>query len=158
MKKVRHIVAASMIGMSLIATAPVMAKQHGGEGHSEQHGERHKGKRMERMLDAVAATEQQKQDIQQIHSDRKAGMKDLLEQMKALRDDQKTLDPRAENYDELSGSIAARKGQLIEAMSLWTSETKKQVALVLTQEQVAKLQDLRDERGERRGKKHMKRD
>lgn len=158
MKNVKAILAASMIGISLIATAPVIAKQYDGGGHSEQHGERHKGKRMEKMLDAVGATEQQKSDIKQIHSDRTAGMKDLREQMKALRDEQKALDPRADNYDQLVGSIAVRKGQLVEAKSLWTSETKKQVALVLTEDQVAALKTLREERGERRGKKRKQRD
>lgn len=149
MKNLKTILAASIVGLTVLTAAPVIAKP-GGHGHQgEHHGER-QAKRMGKMLDAVGASEQQKADIKQVYSDRKAGLKDLKEQSKALRKEAKTLDPRAADYDQQVGSLATRKGQLVEAKTLWKSETRKQVALILTADQVAQMKELREERGEMR--------
>lgn len=157
MKNLKAVLAAAVVGLSLVSPAPVIAKAHGEQAH---HGERH-AKRIGKMLDAVGASEQQKEDIKQVFLDRKAGMKDLKEKMKALREEEKALDARASNYDQQVGSLATRKGQLVEAKTLWKSETRKQVALILTAEQAAQMKELREQRSEmrreHRGEKREKR-
>jgi protein CpxP len=146
MKNIKTLLAASIVGLSLITAAPVIAKQNNGHSH---RGEHH-AHRMEKLFDEIGVSEQQKADIKQVFQDRKAGMKDLKEQMKALRDEEKSLDERAADYDQKVASLATRKGQLAEANSLWKGETRKQVALILTAEQASEMTALREERGEKR--------
>jgi Spy/CpxP family protein refolding chaperone len=153
MKNIKTILAASIVGLSLITAAPVIAKQSDGHSH---RGEHH-AHRMEKIFDEVGVSEQQKADIKQVFQDRKAGIKALKEQMKALRGEEKSLDERAADYDQKVASLATRKGQLAAENSLWKGETRKQVALILTAEQAAEMKVLREERGEKRRERRSER-
>jgi Spy/CpxP family protein refolding chaperone len=153
MKNRKTILAASVVGLSVITAAPVIAKQSDGHNH---RGEHH-AHRMETMFDEVGVSDQQKAEIKQVFEGRKAGIKELKEQKKVLRGEEKSLDERVADYDQKIASLATRKGQLAEENSLWKGATRKRVALILTEEQAAGIKILREERGEKRRERRSER-
>lgn len=144
-------VSTAILALSLFSTVSLAMPRHGDESRGERHEQR-----IERMLERINATEQQRSAIQDIHQQRHAGIRALHEKMKAVREQLRSIDVAAADYDQQVGSMANQKGYLVEQMTIWRAETRRQISLVLTPEQRAQLAEHRSQRKERRSRRGEK--
>ena len=168
-------VLASSIGIGATTTAAFAAddmknshKGHHGQKHEGKKGGKHhkggkhnKGKRnsMKRIVKALELTEAQQTQIKAFREASKEKAKSLREADKTIREQMKTLDPSSEGYDAAVAAAADKKASLVKTQFIQRAEAKKQFLSILTDEQKAKLEEMKTKRESRKkGKGHKKHD
>lgn len=138
-KSNRLFVSAALAAVSLLATAPVLANEHGGcdrhhAGKVGHHGKHafHSGLKKLDLTDAQRA--QVKDIMEKQKPQREARWKELRESSKALREAS-----RGDSYDAAKvKELASRQAQLKAEMMVQRIETMHQVYALLTPEQKQK--------------------
>ena len=158
MNKLNVALATVLISTVGFATAPAMAE--GGEGgwkkgHKGHHGKmHHRGKRgkhmMKRMARKLGLTDEQKAEMKTLREAHREEMKPLREQRKAIRTSLEALDPAAADYDAQITVIADQQANLARQMFILKNKMKQQMSAVLTDEQRAKMKEMRAERKQRK--------
>ncbi len=105
---------------------------------------------LEHMADHLDLTEEQRYSVENILEAAKPEIEAIREQAKANREAIHALDPADPAYDVQLNNIAVSNGELATTGTLLAVRVRNEVAAVLTEEQVAKL-----ERGKERMKKRM---
>ncbi len=114
-------------------------------------------KRLDRMAKNLGLSDDQKQQVKALRENRKNNMKPLRQQRRALRKQMAELDPKASSFDKKVAEIANTKAELTRSMTIARGESRKQMAQILTSEQLEKMKQLRAKRKAfRRGMKHGK--
>lgn len=107
---------------------------------------------LEHMADHLDLTDEQRISVENIIEAAKPEIDAIREQARANREAIRALDPTDPAYDVELNSIAVSNGELATTGTLLAVRVRNEVAAVLTDEQIAKL-----ERGKERMKKRMKR-
>ena len=108
------------------------------------------GKRMERMLDKVDATDAQRAEIQAVLDEFKPQRKALGEQLRAAKRTLHQADPTAPGYAALADEQAQVIGQLTADKIRMQSDSRGRIAAILTPEQRAEAAELRAKKLEKR--------
>ena len=117
---------------------------HGG-GHHGGGGEM-------RGLRSLNLTEAQRDQIFKIHHDQAPAFRDQMKKVRASREELDKL-ARADKFDQAAVRRAAdTQAKALSDMAVMRVQTQNQVRAVLTPEQKAKLDQMRQERESRRGK------
>lgn len=143
-----------LMSIGLLATTAVMAYPGGGQ-HKRGHDN---GKRIEKMLDAVDASAQQRAAILSVIEAQKPARKSLRTSSRELHKAFKALDPTSGGYAAQVQAFADQHAQLSKQRFLMRAETRQQIAMNLTDEQRAKLAELKQQRHEKRAAKFKGRD
>mgnify|MGYP001303319983 CR=1 FL=1 len=122
-------------------------------GHAGHHGEL-SAKRIERMLNAVNATEAQRATILSSLEAQKPQRESLRNQLRENRRALHELDPTSGEYNQRVDELARNKGDLVTAMTRMKAQTRQQIAMQLTDQQRSQLKAFHQERRQKmRGKK-----
>lgn len=122
-----------------------------------QHRGHHPERKIEKMLDAVDATDAQRQAIRDALAAQKPDREILRERHRELRSQMKSLDPLAGDYLERVNAIAEQKGALSADRFRVHALLKQQIATHLTQSQRDKLAELKAQRRDRMKQKWRER-
>jgi len=145
-----------VIGTSAYAS-PKSCKHFKGKPSSEVMQKRME-KRLNRMAKELGLSDGQKQQVKALRENRRNSMKPLREQRRALRKQMTKLDPKASSFDQSVAEIANTKAELTRSMTVARGESRKQMAQILTSEQLSKMKEMRGKRKAfRHGMKHGKR-
>ncbi len=137
-------------------------KNHSGKHHGGKHGKRggrHGGGKhmMKRMAGKLELTDAQKEQMKATREAQKVDNQALRDQMKQLRTEMQNLD----SSDATAvAALAARKGELTSQMFIARNQARLAFEAILTDEQKAKLAEMKAERKakkEARMKKRMER-
>lgn len=129
----------------------------GGKHHGKRHGKRGgKSHGMKRMAKKLNLTEAQQAELKTLREEQKATSAPLREEMKTLRTEMKALDTSSADYDNQVAAIADKKANLERQRFIQKSAARQKFEAVLTAEQLAKLSEMKEKRGERRGGKGKK--
>ncbi len=118
-------------------------------------------KRLDRMAKKLGLSDEQKQQVKALRENRRNSMKPLRQQRKSLRKQMALLDPKASDFDQNVAEIANTKAELTRSMTIARGESRKQMAQILTTEQLVKMKEIRGKRkafrhGMKHGKRHFK--
>lgn len=131
---------------ALFGTASVVAGPH------------HRGfdpdRMLEHMAEALELTDSQRESIQETMQGQRDEMHALHEQMRANHREMRNLDPADPNYQSLSATLAQRQGELTTQMMLLRSQLHAELMGVLSEEQQAKLSELREQHAQRMERRH----
>jgi Spy/CpxP family protein refolding chaperone len=126
--------------------APEGGPQHGGFHHARHHG----GGEM-RGLRALNLTEAQRDQIFKIHHDQAPAFRDQMKKVRASREELQKL-ARADKFDQAAVRRAAdAQAKALSDMAVMRVQAQNQVRAVLTPEQKAKLDQMREQRRQRHG-------
>ena len=115
-----------------------MDKRHGGEKHGG-------GRRMEKMAERLDLSDEQRAEMEKIHQSAGESMAPLHEKMKAgMKAEREALENGASEV-ELE-KLAAETAKARVALMIHRRDVKQQVTAVLTEEQKAKLAEMKAER------------
>ena len=149
MKLYRKTIAAALcaggLGVAMGAYAQPAPDQ--GPQHVRMHGGGHHGGGGEmRGLRALNLTEAQRDQIFKIHHDQEPAFRDQMKKVRASRDELQKL-ARADKFDQAAVRRAAdTQAKALSDMAVMRVQTQNQVRAVLTPEQKAKLDQMRQER------------
>ncbi|RVU84387.1 hypothetical protein EOL70_12960 [Leucothrix sargassi] len=134
-------------------------KEHKGGKHKGQRGGHRGGKSMKRIAKKLELTEAQQAQIKTFREAQKETRQATREAYKALRTEMKALDTTSADYANQVAALADKKANLERTTFIQRSESRQQFLSVLTEEQRAKLDEMKDSRskGKRHGKKGEKR-
>ncbi|MDR2220370.1 MAG: Spy/CpxP family protein refolding chaperone [Methylobacillus sp.] len=146
MKRHYLLASAALAAASLLATAPAMAGDHGGDGRHSEHrcgGHEYRGSDDRASFKDLKLTDEQKSQIKDIREKQKSQFEDrrkeLRETKKALREA-----ARAEKYDAAKvNELANKQAKLMADATVQRIETMRRIHDVLTPEQKQKLEDRR---------------
>ena len=130
-------------------------KHHSGKHHGGKHGKRGGRHMMKRMMKKLDLTDDQKAQVKQMRETQKAENQVLRDQMKQLREDMKSLD---RNDATAVAQIATRKGELSQQMFIAKNNARLAFEAILTEEQKAKLAEMKAKREARRAERMKKRE
>ena len=158
MKLYRKTIAAALcatgLGLTMGAYAqPAPDAMHGGPEHMRMHGGgQHFGGGGEmRGLRALNLSEAQRDQIFKIHHDQAPAFRDQMKKVRASREELQKL-ARADKFDPAAVRRAAdTQAKAISEMAVMRVQVQNQVRAVLTPEQKAKLDQMREQRRERHG-------
>ncbi len=105
---------------------------------------------MERLADDLELSAEQREAVRGGMEDRRERMQALHAELRANHQQLGALDPADPNYETLVNSLAQRQGELTSEMALLRSRAHAELMGVLTDEQKARLGELRAERKARR--------
>lgn len=144
----RLFASAALVAASLLASAPVLANEHGScdrhhAGKADHQGGKHAFHSGLKELNLTDAQRAQVKDIMEKQKpQREASWKELRESHKALREAS-----RGDNYDAAKvRELATRQAQLKAEMTVQRIETMRQVYALLTPEQKQKWDAKRERR------------
>ena len=131
-------------------------KHHSGKHHGGKRGGRHGGgmHMMKRMAKKLGLTDDQKAQMKTMRETQKADNQALRDQMKQLREDMQNLDP---SDGTAVAAIAARKGELSRQMFIARSQARVAFESILTEDQKAKLAEMKAKRKARMQERMEKR-
>ena len=129
-------------GMALVTASAVWAYPNGGK----HRGGEHHQQRMEKMLEEVNATPDQRAAIIGALQAQKPAREALHSQKRALHKSFSQLDPTGPNYLQQVDAMANQYGALSADEFRTKALARQQVAAHLTDDQRAKLKDLRQQR------------
>ena len=130
--------------------------KHGGK-HGKRGGKRGGGKMMGRMIKKLDLTEAQQAELKTMREAQKTQSEGLREQMKALRTEMKALDSTSADYDSQVAALADKKANIDRQKFIQRSAAQQQFEAVLTEEQRAKLKEMKENRKGKGGKRGGKR-
>ena len=157
MKHYRKTIAAALcasgLGLAMGAyaqPAPDGAQQHASM-HGDWHGRGHHGDGGEmRGLRALNLSEAQRDQIFKIHHDQAPAFRDQMKKVRASREELQKL-ARADKFDQAAVRRAAdTQAKALSDMAVMRVQAANQVRAVLTPEQRTKLDQMREQRRERR--------
>ncbi len=111
-------------------------------------------KRFNRMASKLELTEEQKTGMKSLMQNHMNAMKPLRDEKRAIRQEMVNLDPKADDYSAKLADIANRKAEISRQMTIARGNKRQQMAQLLTPEQLAKKQEMRQRKGKRRGMRH----
>lgn len=121
--------------------------KHGKHGkYSQEQKAEYMQKRMERMSSKLGLSETQKTQVQSLMQNQRNLMKPLRDEKRGLRKEMKALDPTAADYPAKLAGIANREAELVRQMTIAKGNKRQQMAQILTPEQRAMKQQMRDKR------------
>lgn len=147
----RNVVMAGLLAALLGTTAAIAFP---GGGHHREHNPE---KRMEKMLDAVDASAEQRAAIHGVLEAQKPNRQALREQSREVHKQARTLDPLSGDYLQQVEVIAQRKGELSAEHFRQRALLRQQVAMNLTETQRAKLAEMKEQRRQRYEEKRRER-
>ena len=156
MKLYRKTIAAALcaggLGLAMGAYAqPAPGGMQGGPEHMRMHGGHHGGGGEMRGLRALNLSEAQRDQIFKIHHDQAPAFRDQMKKVRASREELQKL-ARADKFDQAAVRRAAdTQAKAISEMAVMRVQAQNQVRAVLTPEQKAKLDQMRQEHESRRG-------
>ncbi|HXH65491.1 MAG TPA: Spy/CpxP family protein refolding chaperone [Mariprofundaceae bacterium] len=118
----------------------------GHDGCSDRHGRMDRHDRMERMADKLGLTDAQKKQMQALRDETRKTMQPLFEQKRDIMRQMWQLDPDARDYMDQVKRLAAKQADLTQQMIIAGAEARTKFRAVLTDEQKAKLKQMREER------------
>ena len=148
----------SLLASTLVMGTVAYASPEGGKHFSGKPSPEKMQKRLDRMAQKLGLSDGQKQQVKALRENRRNNMKPLRQQRRALRKKMAQLDPKATSFDQSVAEIANTKAELTRSMTIARGESRKQMAQILTSEQLEKMKQMRGNRKAfRRGMKHDKR-
>ena len=149
------------IGLTTLALTAFSLSATAYPGHQDNDRQGRRAQMMEKMLDKVGISDEQKTQIKSIRESYKPQLQQIRENGKSIREQKKALDPASSNYvasvQALFDQSSANRRQAITLKA----QMKNEVANVLTAGQRAELKQLKEEfkakRGERRAKRGKRR-
>ncbi len=133
------------------------SKHKDGKHHGKRGGKRHGGAhKMQRIAKKLGLTEAQQAEIKTLREAQKEEHKALREEMKAFREKMKALDTSSADYDSQVAALADEKANFERKRFIQKSAARQAFMNVLTEEQRATLKTMKEERKNRRGKRHSK--
>ena len=129
---------AGTLAMGTMAYAGPMCK-HGGK-HGAKGGmdkSEFMQKRFERMSTKLGLSDTQKTQVQELMKNHRNAMKPLRDEKRAIRTEMMSLDVTAADYDSKVQEIANRQSAIVSQMTIARGEKRKQMAGILTPEQIA---------------------
>ena len=109
-------------------------------------------KRMTRMSEKLGLSDDQQQQLKAVMESKATTRTSLQERKQAIREEMKNLDPTAAAYESDLRKIAAKKAALVEESTIARGMSRQQFAGILTEEQRAKMKEMRANKGKRWGK------
>lgn len=131
--------------MAALAIAGTAIAAPGGPGMGQRDG-----KRVERMLDAVDATDLQRAEVQTVMDELKPRRKALGQQLREANRTLRQADATAPGFAALADGQAQSIGQLTTQRVRLQSETRSRIAAILTPDQRASLAKIRAAKMEKR--------
>ena len=131
--------------MAALAIAGTAIAAPGGHGMGQRDG-----KRVERMLDAVDATDLQRAEVQTVMDELKPQRKALGQQLREANRTLRQADATAPGFAALADEQAQSIGQLTTERVRLQSEIRSRIAAILTPEQRARLAEKRAAKLEKR--------
>ncbi len=155
------IVLSTLLASTLVIGTSAYASPDGGKHFrgkpSPEMMQKKMQKRMDRMANKLGLNDGQKQQVKALRENRRNSMKPLRQQRRALRKQMAGLDPKASSFDQSVAEIANTKAELTRSMTIARGESRKQMAHILTSEQLVKMKQMRGKRKAfRRGMEHGK--
>ena len=120
---------------------------------SEAERTAHKQKRLDRMAEKLGLSNEQKTQIQALKQNNHNEIKPLRNEQRVLRQEIRQLDPNASDYAAKLADAANRGAELKRQMIIAKGNKRKQMAAILTPEQLAKMKEMKSKR---RSKFHKK--
>lgn len=122
--------------------------KHGGHGKFSQRFDNPEfmQKRLDRMSVKLGLSDTQKDQIKTLMETHTNTVKPLRNEKKAIRDEMKNLDPTSTDYAKKLADIANRKAELVRQLTVARGSKRQQMAQILTPEQRAKKQEMRENR------------
>ncbi len=155
--KIITVIATAFVVGSLI-TPPLFADDdrrgpaffgHHGSGFDGHHGPGHAGMHIQRLLKRLDLTVEQRDQVESIFAQNKPQMREIAETMRGNRDRLATVSPDDAEYSNVVAEVSQSNGALAEQVTLLAASVQSQVWAVLTDEQKAKAEELRQEMRER---------
>lgn len=134
-------------------------KRHGkGHGKHGKRGGRKGGERMmKRLVEKLALTEEQQAQLKALQEEQKTTREAMREEMKSFREEMKALDTSSTDYNEKVAILADKKASMDRQKFIQRSEARQKFDAILTEEQRAKMQEMKEKRGGKKGgRKHRK--
>lgn len=169
-KNTKRLFIGSMLAGSLALGSLAYAGPHCGEGKHAgkqgghgKHGQRFDRsnpefmqKRLDRMSSKLGLSDEQKTQFKTLVETQENLVKPLRDEKKALRIEMKNLDPASTDYAKKLADIANRKAELVRQLTIARGNKRQQMAQILTPEQRAKKQEMRESRMKRFSRRHAK--
>ena len=109
-------------------------------------------KRLDRMSAKLSLSDDQKQQVKAVMESKAVTRNALKERKQAIREEMKSLDPTAADYETKLRQVAAKKAALTEEATIARGMGRQQMAGILTAEQRAKMKEMHERKGKRWGK------
>ncbi|NNC97157.1 MAG: hypothetical protein HKN88_03690 [Gammaproteobacteria bacterium] len=149
---------------SIISIVTILAMAFGtslalqaGHHKNGMHAQHHQGMMHQKMLDKVKATDEQKAQIKAIHDKYHPEMQALKESGKAMKAQNKDLDPASSDYVTRVQAMASEKARIMQEKARIHAQVKHESALVLSDEQRAELKAIKAKHKAKRAERKEKR-
>ena len=124
MKMISILGLATALSLGMAATAGAFPGGHGG-----------KQQRYERMADRLDMSDQQRQQLKQIHRQARPQMLDMKDAMQDNREALRKLDPKSPQFDTQVAELAKQQGELVTQKIIQRQQLRASVFAILTPEQ-----------------------
>lgn len=143
-------IVAGALAMGTMANADSMSKHDGMKGMDKAEFMQ---KRFDKMSSKLGLTDEQKTKVQELMQNHRNVMKPLRDEKRAIRTEMMNLDTAAADYDAKVEDIANRQAAIVRQSTIASGSKRKEMAGILTAEQLAAKKAMHENRKSKHGKK-----